>query len=522
VTYWFIGHFLGLTREYFMLSLKQSVSHGLSKVSTFGSRVALTNFLLMSPILMGSFSELARAGDSLSLPVHYALAILIFAIIWATLEFSVSIGAVIMLIYLADMGWIRRALIPSTGYISNDPITLISTFISLLFFLRLVVLRKVPVDTAISKTLVPLVVIMFLEVINPLQGGIAVGLSGLIFRLGPLLWYYLGKLRGSRKMASLLFFVMVLVSVFEIIIGNRQWFGGFSEVEKFWIASGGGTQSAGKGYFRPFGTFLSFSEYVVIIVIGAGLCWVSFLQKKYIYLIPFVALFVTLFVSSSRGGMVSIFLVMVVIWAIQGRSYRAWLPRLAFAVVIALWGISFGLEKVKAVEVDDKTQILVSHQIKGLSDPLGKNSTGGIHVSLITAGVLQGFRTPIGLGLGAGTIGASKFGSGGGSSEMDVSDMFASLGFIGGILYVILCIRIFVSISKYWHDSRDVLALSAFALMTACNGRWSSGGHYAQSMFLWLIIGIMDKVISEFYLAEKLKSANKELLSGNSKVATHS
>ncbi|MBB6050468.1 O-antigen ligase family protein [Armatimonas rosea] len=493
-----------------MLSLKQLLSHGLSKIGTFGSRIALTNFLLMSPVLMGSFSELARAGDSLSLPVHYALAILIFAIIWATLEFSVSIGTVIMLVYLADMGWIRRALIPSTGYISNDPITLISTFVSLLYFLRLVVLRKIPINTAISKTLLPLVIIMFLEVVNPLQGGIAVGLSGLIFRLGPLLWYYVGKMRGSRQMASLLFFVMVLVSVFEIIIGNRQWFGGFSEVEKFWIASGGGTQSAGKGYFRPFGTFLSFSEYVVVIVIGAGLCWVSFLQKKYIYIVPFIALFVTLFVSSSRGGMVSIFLVMVVMWAIQGKNYRAWLPRLAFAVVVALWGITFGLERVKEVEVDDKTQILVNHQIKGLSDPLGKDSTGGLHVGLITSGILQGFRVPTGIGLGAGTLGASKFGAGGGSSETDVSDMFASLGFIGGILYVVLCIRIFIGISKYWHDSRDVLALSTLALMTACNGRWSSGGHYAQSMFFWLIIGTMDKIIFEYYFMNKKSNPDNE------------
>lgn len=485
-----------------LLSLKQR----LSTFEAFGSRVTISNFVLMSPLLMGSFTELARAGDSLSLPVHYALAILIFAIIWATIEFSTSIGTIIMLLYLVSMGWIRRALIPSTGFISNDPITLISTCVALVYFLRLVSLRKLPLDTKIAKTLVPLVVIMFLEIPNPLQGGLAVGLSGLIFRLGPILWYYIGKTKGSRKMAFSLFLVMIAVAVFEAYVGNRQWFGGFSEVEKFWIASGGGTQSAGKGYYRPFGTLLSFSEYVVLIVIGAGLCWVSFLQKKYIYILPFAGLFATLFVSSSRGGMVTIFLVMIVVWAVQGKNYRAWLPRLAFAIVIGLWGASFGLERAKQIEVDDKTQILVSHQIKGLSDPLGKDSTGGLHLSLFTSGILQGFRTPIGIGLGAGTLGASKFGAGGGSSEVDVSDMFASLGFIGGILYLALCIRIFVMVGKYWHDSRDILALYTLALMTACNARWSSGGHYAQSMFFWLIIGCMDRVSAEFILAQKRKS----------------
>lgn len=476
------------------------------KVPYFGVRVALTNFLLMSPLLMGSFGELARAGDSLSLPIHYALASLLFAIIWATIEFSVSIGAVTMLVYLVCMGWIRRALIPSTGYISNDPITLVSTVISLVYFLRLVLLKKLPLDSPIAKVLVPLVVIMIFEIVNPLQGGLAVGLSGVIFRLNPILWFYVGRIRGNRKMAATLYFCMVCIAVFELISGNRQWFGGFTEVEKFWIASGGGTQSVGKGYYRPFGTFSSFSEYVVVIVIGASLCWVFFLQKRYLYILPFAGLFATLFVSSSRGGMISIFLVMVVVWAIQGKTYRLWLPRLGFAVAIAVWGAAFGLEKVKQVEVDDKTQILVNHQIKGLTDPLGEGSTGGVHLELILSGITQGFKVPVGLGLGAGTIGAAKFGSGGGSSELDLSDMFASLGFIGGTLYVVLCLRVVLTMGKYWHDSRDTLALAAIALMVACNGRWSSGGHYAQSMFFWLIIGTMDKVVLDYTRWKKQKT----------------
>jgi hypothetical protein len=489
-----------------MLSIKDRLIN--LKNLLFSARMLNSSFLLsysvlFFPFLMGSFSELARAGDSLSLPVHYALAILIFAVIWATLEFSVSIGTILMLVYLVSMGWVRRELIPTTGYISNDPITLVSTLISVLYFLRLTIHRKLPNDTPTAKILIPLIVIMIFEIANPLQGGLAVGLSGIIFHLNPILWFYIGKIRGNRKMISSLFLSIVLIAVVELIFGNRQWFSGFTEIEKFWIASGGGTQSVGKGYFRPFGTFTSFSEYVIIIVIGASLCWVSFLQKKYIYILPFLGLFATLFVSSSRGAMVTIFLVMVFIWAVQGKTYRVWFPRLALALIIAIWGASFGLEKVKEVEIDDKTQLLVNHQIKGLTDPLGKGSTGGVHVDLVVSGVLQGFKVPIGIGLGAGTLGATKFGAGGGSSEVDFSDMFISLGFIGGILYVILCIRIFVSAAQYWHDSRDTLALGALALMVACNGRWSSGGHYAQSMFFWLVIGALDKIALEYQFLKK-------------------
>ncbi len=466
----------------------------LARWGGLGCQVGIANLALMSPILMGSFSELARAGDSMSLPIHYCIAALVFVIIWASLEFSATIGVVVMLSYLVLLGLIRRELIPSTGYISNDPITLVSFFVGGMFFLRMVLMRKIPRNTPVARLILPLVILMILEIFNPLQGGIAVGIGGAIFRLTPLFWYFIGFSKGNRSLSKVVFIFIVAIGVFESFVGLRQTVG-LNEIEKFWILiSRGSSQALTQSVYRCFGTLLSFSEYVFILNMGAALCWVAFLRRRYIYIIPFTILGWALVLSSSRGGVVSLFLMMVVVWAIQARNYRAWIPRLVIAIVIAIWGLTLGIEKAKEVEADDRTAVFLNHQIKGLSDPLGKESTGGSHVSLVTNGILRGFLTPTGIGLGVGTVASSKFGAGQVSAEADFADMFMALGFIGGILYILICFRICVTMGMYWHDTRDHLALSIIALMAVCQGNWLAGAHYAQTMILWFLIGTMDRV----------------------------
>ncbi|WP_395094990.1 hypothetical protein [Armatimonas sp.] len=459
-----------------------------------GCQVGIANLALMSPVLMGSFSELARAGDSMSLPIHYCIAILVFVMIWASLEFSATIGVVAMFVYLVLLGAIRRGLIPSTGYISNDPITLVSVLVGGVFFLRMVLMRKIPRHTPVARLISVLIILMILEIFNPLQGGIAVGIGGAVFKLTPLFWYYVGINKGSRSVAKKVFIVFIILGIFETFIGLRQT-AGLTEVEKFWtLVNRGATQAVSRDVFRSFGTLLSFSEYVTILNMGVALCWVAILRRRYVYLIPFTILAGALVLSSSRGGVINLFLMMVVVWAVQAKSYRAWIPRLVVAIVIAFWGLTLGIEKAKEIDVDDRTAVLLNHQIRGLSDPLGSNSTGGSHISLIGNGILRGFLTPTGMGLGTGTIAATKFGTGQTATEADFSDMFVSLGFIGGILYILICFRICVTIGRYWHDARDYIALSVIALMTVCQGNWLAGAHYSQSMILWFLIGTMDRV----------------------------
>ena len=253
-----------------------------------GSQISVANLVLMSPVLMGSLSELSRAGDAMSLPIHYCITALVFTIIWASLAFSASIGVVTMIVYLVFLGWIRRSLIPSTGYISNDPITLVSAFIGILYFLRMVLTKKLPRYTYLSKIIYIVVILMFIEVFNPFQKSIAVGIGGIIFRLTPLFWYYIGFDKSNRSILRTIFVLVVALGLIEFSEGYRQ-ISKLSEVERFWtLINIGATQAINKDIYRSFGTFLSFSEYVLFLGMSSSLCWVAFLQKKYIYIIPFI------------------------------------------------------------------------------------------------------------------------------------------------------------------------------------------------------------------------------------------
>ena len=345
---------------------------------------------------------------------------------------------------------------------------------------------------------------MFVEVFNPFQGGLAVGLGGVIFKLAPILWFFVGMSRSSentiRKLSELILFSAIIQSLF----GLYQIFYGFSDVEKYWVAAGGGTQSAGTS-FRPFGTMLSFSEYISILVMGCSIAWVNILTRKYIYIVPFILILIVIFLSSSRTGFITICTVIITTWAVQGKTYQSWVPRLFIALALIIWGMVVGIEKVQTQKIGmaDQAQVLMNHQIKGLSDPLGKESTGGTHIDLVVQGILKGFQNPVGFGLGITTIANGKFNNGAstefgnviGGTETDYGDMFLSLGFVGGILYILMIIRTYTTIGRYWHNSRDNVALTMIGILISCSGRWASGEHYSQSMIFWFLVGAIDRKI---------------------------
>lgn len=459
------------------------------------------NLLILSPVILGSFSDLARAGDFSSLPIHYAIAIVAVVIFSASLQLSISIGMVLVYVYMILVGLLRRSLIPSTGYLSNDPITLVSTFVSLSFFIRMLLQRKIPRYTQISRTMIFFVSWMFIEVFNPLQGGILVGFSGIIFYVVPIMWYYIGLTKGNAITLSILFVIAVVMSLIESLIGIYQTRNGLNEVEAYWVRiAGGGSQvvAGAGGVNRSFGTFLSFSEYVFTLVAGCCISWALFLKKKYVYLVPFIFLFLLLFLSSSRTGIIAVLFSVALGWAFQGTSIKIWLPRLVFAIVLGIWGLSFGLGAAKEINVDNRTEVLLNHEISGLSDPFAQQSTSHAHISLITKGILSGFKVPIGSGLGSTTIAAKKFSSGTdntGSAENDYANMFQSLGAFGGILYIVICVQVWIAIVQYWYKTRDSKALVVLMLMAGYQGQWLAGAHYAQTILFWFCIGTMDRII---------------------------
>src|SRR6266581_1060296 len=73
-----------------------------------------------------------------------------------------------------------------------------------------------------------------LEIFNPLQGGLTVGLSGALFMLVPVCWFYFGQTVKPAFMETALR-LMVVLGVLTSLYGLYQLAFGFPAFEQFWI-----------------------------------------------------------------------------------------------------------------------------------------------------------------------------------------------------------------------------------------------------------------------------------------------
>src|SRR5437762_8500786 len=118
---------------------------------------------------------------------------LLGALLWLMglpLLVSLEAGLLAMIVFEPFRGLLRRAQYLFVEYGSQDPIHVLTPIVtmlalaSLLRSARLTILQASPLAGWVSV----LALIYVLEIFNPLQGGLIVGLSGAMFVLVPLLW----------------------------------------------------------------------------------------------------------------------------------------------------------------------------------------------------------------------------------------------------------------------------------------------------------------------------------------------
>ena len=411
------------------------------------------------------------------------------------ITFSPKVGIPALLVYLAFLGGVRRWLIPVFGWPQNDPLLLVAPLIAILFFLNLLPTRRLPTAKGLPRLLNILLVFMAAEIVNPLQGGLAVGIAGALFYIVPVMWFYLGRMKATPALLRSLFTVAVAVSILAAVYGLYQTWFGYLPSEKEWVRlTHMQALYVGDGV-RAFAFFTFPAEYDWFLCLGIVLLWAAFLRGRYIALVPIPLLGLAVFFESGRGPVVSTLATCVALWAIQGRSIKAWLPRGALALVLAVVGLVLSLQQAQQMQFSSHTQELVNHQTSGLLDPTNaKTSTAGIHSGMILGGFAEGFKTPVGKGLGATTLAAQKFGAGEGSTEMDISNMFVSLGFIGGLLYLGIVGLILVTAVRYWHQARSGIALAIVGILFLMFGQWLNGGQYCTAFLIWFCIGALDRM----------------------------
>jgi hypothetical protein len=433
--------------------------------------------------------------------LHLLAAVVIGGTIFTISRVDRPTAVLVTFAYLFLMGDLRRIISLGEPQPAFDPMLLISPLMAA--YLGLPQLFRVRLKDGLSKAMFALLVIMALEVVNPLQGGLSVGLSGAFFYIVPMLWFWAGRsLASPAVVEKLLYGVIVPLAIAAALLGLYQTFFGFLPFEQAWV------NSISKVYtslyvgssVRAFGFSINAGEYATLLAFGTLTVISAFLASRPAWILFLPLTGTALVLSSARGHMVKSVLALSVVWIMRkGQKVKpTTLVGMGFLGVLSVVSLSLVAahfappdqpmsRKTTAVQND------LNHQLGGLAHPFDANhSTVGIHASAVGGALSRAAKNPAGYGLGYTTFAAEKLSrapSEEGSSEVDISDMFLALGVVGGCTYLLAVYFILRNLGRYVRSVPLRVGLPVLAIAIEMLGGWLAGSQYSTTAALFFIFG---------------------------------
>ena len=176
---------------------------------------------------------------------------------------SLEAGLVAMVLFEPFRGLIRRAQYLLVDYASQDPIHLLTPIVTLFAFALLVRSRRLDIfhSTPLAAAVSFLGLIYLIEIFNPLQGSLLVGLGGALFMFVPLLWFYFGQSVNEEFITKILK-LTVLLGLVTSFYGVYQMVSGYPAFEQYWVDNTDFYNSINVGHVRrALATFSSAEEW---------------------------------------------------------------------------------------------------------------------------------------------------------------------------------------------------------------------------------------------------------------------
>lgn len=335
---------------------------------------------------------------------------------------SLEAGLFAMMLFEPLRGLLRRAQYLFLPYTSTDPIHLITPAVTFLGLVLLLQRQRVRVfnATPLAWLVSILAFVYFLQMFNPIQGGLSVGLSGALFYLVPMAWFFFGQDMKSEFLTRALKLVVVM-GLLTSIYGMYQLAYGFPSFEQTWVDNTDAYSSIAVGNIkRALATYSSAEEWGRYIQIGAiiafGFCAgaVGYLRRGS-WLLCGLALTVMLLLTGQRTALFGLLFGTVVLVAIGAKTWRGMVVRLMLVVAGGLLIVAVA----KAPDEDDilshgeteRVQSVLTHTTKGALRPTQEYSLlerFDIWSKFATETIPQ---NPLGMGLGATSLGALRFDS---------------------------------------------------------------------------------------------------------------
>lgn len=427
------------------------------------------------------------------------------------LLYSLEAGLLAIMLFEPLRGFLRRAQFIFVEYTNTDPIHLITPLVTLLAFAILLWLRRGQLfrQTKLALPVTILAGVFLLQVFNPWQGALFVGMSGALFILIPVAWFYFGQ----SVQTSFLVAAMRLIVVMGLICslhGLYQLIFGYPEFENYWIKHTDHYESIAVGHVtRALATFNSAEEWGRYVQYGALIAFGFALGTKramprLLWLLAGTALFGVLLITGQRTAIFGLLLGLGTLILIAAESWRKALGR---AALIALAGVIVlavvkppSSEDMWKRDSDDKVGTMLSHTARGTLQPGQENSLqerfriwNRLATKVIPA-------NPLGTGLGAGTVAAARYANP--EETLYPIDSFIAILIVGcslptAILFLwilghafLLAIRIFKRALPETPEAtvrRIAAAILAMLILNSFFGLTFS--IYSAAPIAWLVIG---------------------------------
>ncbi len=415
-----------------------------------------------------------------------------------------TLGLALISATIPFLGMLRRILYQQSPT-SFDALLLVIPLYSALMLLVIMVTHRERLHAILRQSLTSrlfliLMLILAAQIFNPLQGGLAVGMAGALFYLVPLCWYFIGRLYLTEVAMKGILSIFIVASVIAAGYGLMQTLAGFPDFDTYWISQvSKGSYAALNvgGTIRAFGPATSAAEYAGFLSSGlACLLALVVFRQRLVVLAPIALLGAALFLESSRTIIITTLVIFVALLALRQRSKVlaiAVIGVLCASAVVAYQHFS-GTTYSLASNTPSPFGGLVAHQINGLAHPLdAKYSTGQLHLQQLANSFPTSIGNPLGYGLGATTLAASKFGASSLSAELDVPNVFISGGIIAGILYIAVLYRTISGGMVLVFRHKQTVDVLAFAALAVSFGQTLNGGYYSLMPFLWMFIAWIDR-----------------------------
>jgi len=427
----------------------------------------------------------------------------------APLLISLEAGLTAVMIFEPFRGFLRRAQYIFVPYSQTEPIHMLVPIVTVCAFLMVLFRHKLETIrlTPLAGWTTALAAICLVQMFNPLQGSLFVGLTGGLFYLVPMAWFYFGQTVNDDFVPRLLR-IIVIIGLIASLYGVYQLIFGYPFFEKYWIDNTDLYNSIAVAKIqRALATFNNSEEwgrYIQIgctIAIGLGMCRQEG-NKRILWFAAAAALFVMIAFTGQRTSIFGLMLSAAILFLTGAKSLQSAVARLLlmFLPIVLVFALSKSLGEDAGNESDENDRVgtMLTHSTKGTMNPTGEGSLEArfdTWSQVLTRDIPS---NPVGNGLGSTTLAGTRENI---ANSVPIDNHFFSLAISAGVpaalLLILIMGRALVFCFRGWRrsepDSREAnlwrIMMALIAAFILNNFFGTTFIIYSAAPIGWLLIG---------------------------------